>query len=238
MSSTGTQINGATALVTGGNRGLGKAIVQELLDRGATKVYATSRSAFAHSDPRVVTLTLDVTSDASVASVAEATTDVSILVNNAGVLVSTPVLTAPLEEIASELDTNLYGVLRVTRALAPALAEHETSAVLNVLSVLSWISFGSGYEISKAAAWSATNALRLALNEQGTTVTGLHVGYMDTDMVASVDAPKADPRDIARQAADAILTGSYEVLADEISRQVKAGLSADVSALYQQLAAA
>ena len=238
MSSTGTQINGATALVTGGNRGLGKAIVQELLDRGATKVYATSRSAFAHSDPRVVTLTLDVTSDASVASVAEATTDVSILVNNAGVLVSTPVLTAPLEEIASELDTNLYGVLRVTRALAPALAEHETSAVLNVLSVLSWISFGSGYEISKAAAWSATNALRLALNEQGTTVTGLHVGYMDTDMVASVDAPKADPREIARQAADAILTGSYEVLADEISRQVKAGLSADVSALYQQLAAA
>jgi NAD(P)-dependent dehydrogenase (short-subunit alcohol dehydrogenase family) len=238
MSSNGTQINGATALVTGGNRGLGKAIVQELLDRGAAKVYATSRSAFTHEDPRVVTLTLDVTSDASVAAIAEVANDVSILVNNAGVLFSTPVLTAPLEEIASELDTNLYGVLRVTRALAPALAEHETSAVLNVLSVLSWISFGSGYEISKAAAWSATNALRLALDGQGTTVTGLHVGYMDTDMVASVDAPKADPREIARQAADAILTGSYEVLADEISRNVKAGLSADVTALYGQLAAA
>jgi NAD(P)-dependent dehydrogenase (short-subunit alcohol dehydrogenase family) len=238
MSSTGTQINGASALVTGGNRGLGKAIVQELLDRGAAKVYATSRSEFTHPDPRVVTLTLDVTSDASVAAAAQAATDVSIVVNNAGLLVRTPVLSAPLEQIESELDTNLYGLLRVTRAFAPALAEHETSAVLNVLSVLSWISFGSGYEISKAAAWSATNALRLALSAQGTTVTGLHVGYMDTDMAADVDAPKADPREIAQQAADAILTGSYEVLADEISRTVKSGLAGDLTGLYGQLAAA
>jgi NAD(P)-dependent dehydrogenase (short-subunit alcohol dehydrogenase family) len=238
MSSTGTQISGATALVTGGNRGLGKAVVQELLDRGAAKVYATSRSAFTHDDPRVVTLTLDVTSDDSVAAAAELATDVSILVNNAGIHSSTPVLTAPLDEIQGELDANLFGVLRVTRAFAPILAEHETSSIVNVLSVLSWISFGTGYEVSKAAAWSATNGLRLALADGGTTVTGLHVGYMDTDMTAGVDAPKADPREIARQAADAILTGSYEVLADDISRQVKAGLSADVTALYGQLAAA
>jgi NAD(P)-dependent dehydrogenase (short-subunit alcohol dehydrogenase family) len=238
MSSTGTQINGATALVTGGNRGFGRAVVQELLDRGAAKVYATSRSPFVSDDPRIVPLTLDVTTDASVAAAAQIATDISILVNNAGVFSGTPVLTAPLDEIQAELDTNLYGVLRVTRAFAPALAEHEASAILNVLSALSWLSFGSGYEISKAAAWSATNGLRLALTAQGTTVTGLHVGYMDTDMVAEVDAPKADPREIARQAVDAILTGAYEVLADDTSRHVKAQLSGDITALYGQLAAA
>jgi NAD(P)-dependent dehydrogenase (short-subunit alcohol dehydrogenase family) len=238
MSFTGTPISGATALVTGGNRGLGKAIVQELLDRGAAKVYATSRSPFVHQDARVVNLSLDVTSDASVAAAAEIATDVSILVNNAGIFSGTPVLTAPLAEIQAELDTNVYGVLRVTRALAPALAQHDSSTVLNVLSLLSWISFGSGYEISKAAAWSATNGLRLALAEQGITVTGLHVGYMDTEMVAEIDAPKTDPREVARQAADAILTGASEVLADDASRRVKAGLSGDLTVLYGLLAAA
>ena len=119
MTSTGTQIAGATALVTGGNRGLGRAIVQELLDRGAAKVYATSRSPFTFDDDRVVTLVVDVTDDASVAAAAEAADDVSILVNNAGIYGNTPLLTAPLEEIQSEFDTNFFGILRATRAFAP-----------------------------------------------------------------------------------------------------------------------
>jgi NAD(P)-dependent dehydrogenase (short-subunit alcohol dehydrogenase family) len=235
MADTGTPIDGAVAIVTGGNRGLGQALVAELLEQGASKVYATARRPFTTEDPRVVPLVLDVTDDAAVNRVAQTANDVSIVINNAGVTLRTPLLEAPFDQIQAELDTNLFGVLRVTRAFAPVLAEHDRSALVNILSVLSWISFGSGYEVSKAAAWSATNALRTALQGQGTTVTGLHVGYMDTDMTAGVDAPKLDPRDVAKLAVDAIAAGDYEVLADDISRQVKAGLAAPIETLYEQL---
>jgi NAD(P)-dependent dehydrogenase (short-subunit alcohol dehydrogenase family) len=235
----GTPIRDAVALVTGGNRGFGRSLVDELLQRGAGKVYATSRSPQPRpDDDRIVPLILDVADDTSVAAAAQAAPDISILVNNAGVQLTTPVLTAPLSDMHEELETNLFGIIRVARAFAPALANHPRSSMVNVLSALSWVSFGRGYEISKSAAWSATNALRLALRDQGTTVTGLHVGYMDTDMTARVEAPKADPRDIARQTADAILEGDYEILADDISRRVKSLLSDDVAALYAQLAAA
>ena len=238
-SSGGTPIEGAVALVTGGNRGFGRALVDELLERGAAKVYATSRSAQPQrDDDRVVPLILDVVDDSSVAAAAQTAYDVSILVNNAGIELSTPVLTAPLSDIRGELETNVLGIIRVARAFAPVLADHPRSSMVNVLSALSWFSFGRGYEISKAAAWSATNALRLALHDQETIVTALHVGYMDTDMAAEVDAPKADPRDIARQTADAIIAGDFEILADDTTRGIKSQLSEDVTALYAQLAAA
>ena len=235
---TGTPIEGATALVTGGNRGFGRALVEELLDRGAAKVYATSRSPQPSRDERIVPLVLDIADDDSVTAAAHDAPDVSIVVNNAGITLSTPVLHAPLAEIRSELETNLFGLIRVAREFAPILAGHPSSSLVNVLSVLSWVAFGSGYEISKAAAWSATNSMRLQLREQGTTVTAVHVGYMDTDMTARLDVPKADPRDIASQTADAILTGQYEILADETTRTVKSKLSHDLTDLYAQLAAA
>ena len=230
--SHGTPIDGAVALVTGGNRGFGRAMVLELLDRGAAKVYATSRSPQPQTDSRIVPLVLDVTDDDSVAAAARAAADVSIVVNNAGLSLRTPVLEAPLDEIRAELETNLFGTIRVARAFAPILARNPSSSLVNVLSVLSWLAFGRGYEVSKAAAWSATNSMRIQLRDQGTTVTALHVGYMDTDMTAKLDVPKADPRDIARQTADAILTGEYEVLADETTRTVKSRLSKNLSTLY------
>ena len=237
--SNGTPISGAVALVTGGNRGFGRALVDELLERGAAKVYATSRSAQPQrDDDRIVPLILDVTDDTSVAAAAQTATDVSILVNNAGINLHTPVLEAPLSDIRDELETNLFGILRVARAFAPVLAGQPRSSMVNVLSGLSWVSFGRGYEISKSAGWSATNALRLALRDQGTIVTALHVGYMDTDMTAKLDVPKADPRDVAVQVADAILAGDFEVLADDLTRSVKSWLSDDVTAQYAQLAAA
>ncbi|MGZ4401598.1 MAG: SDR family oxidoreductase [Gaiellaceae bacterium] len=233
----GTPIEDAVALVTGGTRGFGRAMVQELLDRGAAKVYATSRSPRPATDGRIVPLLLDVTNDDSVAATARAADDVSIVVNNAGVLLRAPVLEAPLDDIRAELETNLFGITRVARAFAPTLGRQPRSAMLNVLSVLSWLAFGGGYEISKAAAWSATNSLRVGLREQGTTVTALHVAYMDTDMTAGLDVPKADPREVARQAADAIIAGTYEILADDTTRAVKSQLSGDLTALYAQLAA-
>ncbi len=234
----GTPISGAAALVTGGNRGFGRAMVEELLDRGAAKVYATSRSSQPRGDERVIPLAVDVGDDRSVAAAAEVAADVSIVVNNAGISLNTPVLDAPLSDISAELDTNLFGLIRVTREFAPVLARHPSSSLVNVLSVLSWVAFGKGYEISKAAAWSATNSMRVGLRDQGTIVTALHVGYMDTDMTAGLDAPKIDPREVARQVADGILAGEYEILADEISRTVKSQLSNDVTALYRQLRAA
>ncbi len=235
--SHGAPIEGAVALVTGGNRGFGRAMVQELLNRGAAKVYATSRSSHSPHDARIIPLELDVTDDRSVATAAKTAADVSIIVNNAGVTLGTPVLHAPLADIRIELETNLFGIIRVTRAFAPALGRHPRSAVVNVLSVLSWVAFGSGYEISKSAAQSATNSMRMTLREQGTTVTALHVAYMDTDMAADVKAPKADPRDVARQTAEAIVTGAYEILADDTTRAVKSQLSGSLTALYTQLAA-
>ena len=234
----GTPLHGATALVTGGNRGFGHAIVNELLSRGAAKVYATARSPHTPPDTRVVPLVLDVTDDDSVAAAAQAAPDVSIVVNNAGISLNTPVLDAPLADIRAELETNLFGVIRVARAFSPILGRHQSSSLVNVLSVLSWLAFGKGYEISKAAAWSATNSMRVRLRDQGTVVTAVHVAYMDTDMIAGLDVPKADPREIAELTADAILAGQYEVLADETTRTVKSQLSHDLTNLYRQLAAA
>ena len=236
MYSPATKIDGAAALVTGGNRGFGRALVDELLDRGATTVYATSRTPHAPRDERIVPLVLDVTDDRSVAAAAHAAPDVSILVNNAGALLKTALLDSPIDDIHREVDTNLFGMIRVTRAFAPVLAGHDSSALVNVLSVLSWLAMGGGYEVSKAAAWSATNSLRLRLRDQGTTVTGVHVAYMDTDMTAGLDVSKLDPRAVARQVADAIRAGDLEVLADDTTRTVKSKLSQDVTALYPQIA--
>jgi NAD(P)-dependent dehydrogenase (short-subunit alcohol dehydrogenase family) len=232
----GTRIAGASALVTGGNRGLGLALVNELLSRGAARVYATSRSPHSSPDSRVIPLVLDVTDEDSIQAAAQDAPDVSILINNAGILLRSNVLNSPLDDFRIELDTNLFGLIRVTRAFAPALAGHASSSVVNVLSALSWLTMGGGYEISKSAAWSATNALRVQLAPQGTTVTALHVGFMDTDMVAALDVPKIDPREVARQTADGIQAGAFEVLADETTRSIKSALSADVSVLYPQLA--
>jgi NAD(P)-dependent dehydrogenase (short-subunit alcohol dehydrogenase family) len=234
----GIPIDGAVVLVTGGNRGFGRAVVNEVLSRGAAKVYATSRSGQPQHDHRIVPLVLDVTDDASVAATAHAASDVCIVVNNAGVALGTPLLDSPLGDIREELETNLFGMIRVARAFASTLGLHATSSLVNVLSTASWLALGDGYSASKAAAWSATNSMRTRLLDQGTIVTAVHVGYMDTDLTAGFDAPKADPRQVARQTVDAITVGAFEVLADDIARTIKSQLSADLAVLYPQLSPA
>jgi NAD(P)-dependent dehydrogenase (short-subunit alcohol dehydrogenase family) len=231
------QIEGKTALVTGANRGLGRHLASQLRDRGAT-VYAAARNP-ASVDLRGVTpIRLDVTDPASVAAAAAAAADVAILVNNAGSSTGTTLLSGDLAGIRLEMDTHFFGTLAVTRAFAPQLAEHESSAVLNVLSVLSWLSVprSGAYCAAKSAAWSLTNALRLELAPQGTRVSALHVGYMDTDMVRHLDVPKSDPAEIAKLAIDGIEADDAEILADETSRRVLANLSGGVAALYPQVA--
>ncbi|WP_433607720.1 SDR family oxidoreductase [Dactylosporangium sp. CA-139114] len=222
-------------LVTGGNRGLGRAFVEEALARGASKVYAAARDPRSVSIPGAVPLALDVTDPDSVRRAAAEASDVTVLVNNAGISTRASVLHGDLDDIRREFETNFYGTINVTRAFAPVLAANGGGHVLDVHSVLSWISQGTSYSASKAAVWQATNAFRLELAPQGTTVTGLHVGYIDTDMTADIDGPKVTAQDVARQALDGVEEGAFEVLADEITRTVKRGLSADPAALYPQL---
>lgn len=213
------QIQGATAVVTGGQKGLGKAIVDELLARGAAKVYATSRRPEPSTDPRVVVVEAEVTDGDSVTRLAALARDATIVVNNAGVTGGKSLLHSDLDEVRSVLETNLFGPLHVTRAFAPQLAG---GTLVNVASVLSWLPGFGAYGVSKAALWSATNSLRAELSEQDTNVIGVYLGYTDTPMVADLDVPKNDPADVARQIVDGIESGATEVLADELTRQARA----------------
>src|ERR1700685_1070033 len=231
------EITGKTALVTGANRGLGRHLARELRDRGAT-VYAAARNPASVDLEGVIPIALDVTDPASVAGSSAATGDVAILINNAGSSTGASLLTGDLADVRLELDTHFFGTLAVTRAFAPQLAAQQRSAVLNILSVLSWVSYpkSGAYCAAKSAEWSLTNALRQELAPQGTRVSSLHVGYMDTDMARHVSSAKSNPADIAKIAIDGIEADDAEIVADEISRQVLAGLSSGGAGPSTQLA--
>ncbi|MEU9290873.1 SDR family oxidoreductase [Streptomyces sp. NPDC048275] len=226
----------STALVSGANRGFGRALAAELLGRGAT-VYAGARNPDQVDLPGAKPIALDITDPASIAAAAEATGDVTVLINNAGSATGADLLSADLDDIRLEMDTHYFGTLSVVRSFAPQIAANGGGAILNVLSALSWVSFPEigAYCAAKSAEWSLTNALRVQLADQGIRVAGLHVGYMDTDMVRDVDAAKSHPADIARIAVDGIAAGAYEILADNAARQAQTALAGGVSVLYPQL---
>ncbi|MEV5716819.1 SDR family oxidoreductase [Amycolatopsis mediterranei] len=226
----------STVLVTGANRGFGRALAAELLGRGAT-VYAGARDPGRVDLPGATPIPLDITDPASIAAAVKATGDVTVLINNAGSPPGAELLTGDVDAIRHEMDTHFFGTLSVVRGFAPQIAANGGGAILNVLSGLSWVSFpeAGAYCAAKSAEWSLTNALRLQLAGQGIRVAGLHVGYMDTDMVRTVTDAKSDPADIARIAVDGIAAGAYEILADNASRQAQAALAGGVAALYPQL---
>ncbi|MEV4294116.1 SDR family oxidoreductase [Microbispora rosea] len=232
------KIEGSVALVTGANRGLGRCFAAALLDRGAAKVYAAARRPETVDLPGVVPLALDITDPASVRAAAERAGDVHLLINNAGISTGSSALAGTLDDIRLEMETHYFGTLGMAREFAPVLGRNGGGAILNVLSVLSWFTAPrvAAYSAAKAAALQLTNSLRLELKEQGTLVTALHVGYMDTDMAAHADGPKADPAEVAAQALRGIEQGSFEVVADDTSRYVRAKLSGGVADLYPQLA--
>lgn len=224
-------IKGSTVVVTGGQRGLGKAIVDELLARGAAKVYATARAPKPSSDPRVVGVELDVTDADSVANLGVSAPDAQIVINNAGVFGAPTLLDSDIEEVREVFETNYFGALRVAKAFAPILADNGGGALVDIASILSWMPGSGGYGDSKAALWSATNSLRLELEKQGTLVVAAHLSFTDTDMTSGFDAPKNTPAQVARAIVDGIERDDTEVLADDDTRYVKAALSGPVEAL-------
>ncbi|GAA1879753.1 SDR family oxidoreductase [Pseudonocardia ailaonensis] len=226
-------IAGSSALVTGANRGFGRALATQLVERGAKTVYAAVRDPATVTDDRLVPIRFDVTDAESVRRAAAQLGDVDLVINNAGIGGAGSLLSGDIEGGRAVLETNFFGPATVIREFAPVLGRNGGGAVVNVLSVLSWLtspSFGA-YAASKAAAWSLTNSARAELRGQGTQVLGVHVGFMDTDLIASIDAPKLDPAAVATQVLDALESGAEELLADDLSREIKSRLTGPPSAL-------
>lgn len=223
------KISNTVALVTGANRGIGLAFARELLVRGARKVYAGARDPAAVTQSGVRPLRLDVTESDDVAAAVELASDVTLVINNAGIAQPGGFLAPDSEDVARRIfETNFFAVLRMSKAFAPILKANGGGALLNVLSVASWTNRGqlAAYAASKSAAWSLTNALRNELVPQKTQVLGLHMGFVDTDLTHGFDVPKSSPEEIVKRALDGLESGLDEVLADEITLQVKQGMTA------------
>ena len=215
------------ALVTGANRGLGRRFAAEFVERGA-KVYAAARRPETIDLPGVTPVQLDITDAESVRRAADFAGDVNVLVNNAGISTRASLLTGSLDDVRLEMETHYFGTLNVTRAFAPIIERNGGGAILNVLSVLSWMHLpvSGAYSAAKAASWAMTDALREELRPRGIHVAALHVGFMDTDMADFVPADqKSDPGVVAKIALDGLFAGEPEILADQVSRTVKARLS-------------
>lgn len=223
------KIENSVVLVTGANRGIGLAFARELLARGARKVYAAARDPSTVTLPGVQALQLDVTKPEQIAAAAKEAADVTLVINNAGIAQPGGFLAQDSESVARRIfETNFFGVLNVSRAFAPVLKANGGGALLNVLSVASWVNGGelATYSASKSAAWSLTNALRHELAEQKTQVLGLHMAYVDTDLTRGLDAPKSSAEEIVQRALDGLEAGVDEVLADALTQQVRQGLAA------------
>src|SRR5471032_13287 len=221
-------IKNSVAFVSGANRGLGLELVKQLLARGAGKVFAGVRELGSIDLPGVIPVKFDVTKPADIAAAAKLCGDTTLLINNAGIAKIVGFLADDSVEVTQEIfEANVYGPLRAAKAFAPILGKNGGGAIVNVLSIASWTNSGQmgPYAMSKADAWSLTNGLRNDLSAQGTQLVGVHVGFIDTDLTKGFDVAKVSPQDVARQILDGVQAGAKEVLADEITRKVKRGLS-------------
>jgi NAD(P)-dependent dehydrogenase (short-subunit alcohol dehydrogenase family) len=230
------KLDNATVLITGANRGIGLAFAKAALARGARKVYAGARDPKSVTLPGVTPIQLDVNSPADIAAAVEAAGDVTLVISNAGIAQFSGLMAADAEaSLRQQLETNVFGALRISRAFAPVLAANGGGALLNVASAASWITSPAlaGYAVSKSAAWSLSNGLRNELRGQKTQVLTLHMAFVDTDMAQGVPGPKSSPQDIVTRAFDALEAGADEVLADELTQQIKLGLSAQPGVYLQ-----
>ncbi|MGD2141023.1 MAG: SDR family oxidoreductase [Burkholderiales bacterium] len=240
------KINGCIALVTGSNRGIGRAFVEALIDRGAKKVYATARDPSklkdleaAHPD-RIYVLTLDITKPAQVAAAAAQAGDVNVLINNAGINRKKGLIAAPvLDDARDEMDTNYFGTLSMCRAFAPILKDNGGGAIVNMLSIIGRVSLPAYGSLcaSKAAGLLMTQGVRAELAKQHTHVLGVMPGAVDTDMERDFDGPKEDPADVAHASLQALEDGLEELYPGGMAQGVSQGLAADPKAVEKEFAA-
>jgi NAD(P)-dependent dehydrogenase (short-subunit alcohol dehydrogenase family) len=231
-------VSGTTVLITGANRGIGAAYARAFLSAGAAKVYGAARDPASITDADVVPVRMDVTNGDEIAAAAEMCTDVTIVVNNAGIGYPVSALSAKTEtQGRSMFETNVFGILNVARSFASIIERNGGGALVNVLSIASWKSSSplALYAASKSAAWSLTNSLRLDLEPRGVRVIGVHCGFVDTDLTVGMTMAKISPLEVALATLDGIATDAREVLVDDISRQVRAELSSDISVQYPEL---
>lgn len=234
-------IKNSVAFVTGANRGIGLALVQELLKAGAAKIYAGSRSGVLPEDiedQRVVSVKLDVTDQDSIAAAANTATDVNLLINNAGVLNFGDILDTPLEHLERNLAVNFYGKLRMSRAFVPVIEKNGGGAVANILTLVALASMPglSVYNASKAAAWSASLSLRATLAGRKIAVHNVFPGAVDTDMLAGVEMPKTSPADVAGAVVAGIAAGHEDIYPDPMSESLYAAWRKDHKAVEKQFA--
>lgn len=235
LDNTNRSLDGRTVLVTGANGGLGEQFVVQALERGAARVYAAARAPKRWEDARIRSLRLDITSPDDAARAVAAAPDVDVLINNAAIAPEDDSIAGPEDRLRRIFETNFFGTLRMANAFAPVLAANGGGTLLNILSSAAWVSMPTGYAASKAAMWSATNALRLHLEEHGTRVIGLLVGMIDTPMSARWHVPKVSAASVVAQAYDGIADGALEVLADAQTRELKSGLGTRAEQFYPWL---
>ncbi|WP_118137615.1 SDR family oxidoreductase [Oceanicella sp. SM1341] len=227
-------IKGCTALVTGANRGLGKAYADALIARGAAKVYAGARDPSTITDHRVTSLQLDVTSPEHITAAVAACPDVNLLINNAGTMLATPILDPQAETaLRTELEVNVFGMLRMAQAFAPVIAQNGGGAIANMLSVVSWYvyPFNATYCATKFAGLAITNALRVQLKAQNIDVVGVYAGFIDTAMAAAVEAEKTPPSQVAERTLDGLASRIDHVYADQAAEDLWAMVRDDPSQL-------
>ena len=238
------QIKDSVAFVTGANRGIGRAFVETLLERGAKRVYAAARDlstldALVRIDStRVRAVKLDVTSVADAEAAATLAKDVTLLINNAAVLATGSLADLPVATVRDNMETNFYGLLNVTTAFIPALERHR-GAVVNILTLLSMVSLPSvaAYNASKAAGWSLTQSFRADLAKRGIVVHGVFPGAVDTEMARSLTIPKTSPIDVARETLAGVDAGDEDIYPDPMSKEVYSAWRKDHKAVERQFAA-
>jgi NAD(P)-dependent dehydrogenase (short-subunit alcohol dehydrogenase family) len=227
-------VAGSIALVTGANRGLGRAYVEALLAAGAAKIYAGARDPSSVTDKRLTPVKLDVTAPTDIAAAVARCADVTLLVNNAGAMLNTAMLQKDSDTaMRREMEVNVYGMLAMIRGFAPVLARNGGGAILNMLSVVSWFTapFNATYGASKHAALAVSDAARIELAGQGTQVVGVYAGYIDTDMAAGIDRPKSSPQEVASRAVAGLVAGERHVLADDSAVRTWQAVRADPAAI-------
>jgi NAD(P)-dependent dehydrogenase (short-subunit alcohol dehydrogenase family) len=215
-----------TILVTGANRGIGAAVVRELLKANVKKIYATARNVKSlpdFKDARVAPLQLDITDDKSVQAAAAAASDTDVLVNNAGTAAFGDWITSPVDVLASDMETNLFGTLRVIRAFAPAFIKRGSGTIANVVSVVGIApSLAlSGYSASKAALQSMTQALRGTLGKSGIKVVGIYPGPIDTELAKDIPLAKATPEHAAENIVRGLESGQVSIFPDPMALRIE-----------------